>query len=378
MSWAISFSQNIGTSSYLATPAPTQVPTQDTAQVINSLISNMNMKEKIGQMIIVYHAPKSFLKKNAIGGSIIMQNMLKKHLTLSQEIKAIQEDFPIGIFTSIDQEGGDVNRLKKLSGYKKVPSPFKFSQLDSTSQQRLIDSVSKGMYYIGLNLNLAPVIDPSHDSQGNITLMGQKERAFGRTHEEIVVNAKSFCEGFKRNGISSTTKHFPGYDVKSNSDHDIAVSLADSADIYRRAQVFQNLAKCSPFIMMSSIQYPKFDGLPSVFSNKMVNLAKKLAPEALIMTDDLWGAALRHYINPKASLKARQYPDKDFKRLAQMAFLSGNDLFMITYPQKALVIQSGLEYLITRFPNLEYQLDQSIHKILWQKARMGLIRALRI
>lgn len=347
---------------------------QDTIRIIDSLITSMNTKEKIGQMIIVYHSPQSFLEKHGIGGTIIMQNMLKKPEKLKAEIAEIQRDFDIGIFTSIDQEGGFVNRLKKLPGYKDTPSAHDFAKFPHKTQQLWLDSVAKGMNYMGLNVNLAPVVDPSYDGLKRITLMGNKGRAYGATYDEIVPHAKTFCSGLKAHGIASTTKHFPGYDVESNSDHEIATSQAPTKDILRRAETFRALNKCAPFMMMSSIMYPKFDGVPSVFSNKMVALAHSMAPEALIMTDDLWGEALRHYIHPNAPKK---YPDKSFKRLAQMAFLAGNDIFLITYPAKALVIQEGITFLVNRFPNLNYQLHKSLRKILLQKARMGLVKALK-
>lgn len=364
--WAISFSKTL--------PATPKRSLQDTIAVVDSLILKMNTREKIGQMIIVYHAPESFLKKHAIGGTIIMQNMLKKPLQLQKEIAQIQKNFDIGIFTSIDQEGGFVNRLKRLKGYQVTPSAADFAQLEEAAQEMWIDSIASGMKYMGLNTNLAPVIDPSHDRNQVETLMGHRGRAYGHDYTSIVPPAEKFCSGLKAHGIVSTAKHFPGYDVASNSDHEIATSQAGTQDILRRAKTFRALSQCTPFIMMSSIRYPNFDDVPSVFSNKMVALAHSIAPEALIMTDDLWGAALRHYINPKAGKK---YPNKSFKRLAQMAFLAGNDLFMITYPQKAPVIQEGIHFLINRFPNLNYQLNKSLRKILIQKARMGLIQALK-
>lgn len=345
----------------------------DTIKIIDSLILAMDVRERIGQTIIVYHSPQSFLKKHAIGGTIIMQNMLKKPDQLRHEISQIQNDFEIGIFTAIDQEGGFVNRLKKLPGYRNTPSAADFTQLSQASKTLWSDSIAHGMRSLGLNLNLAPVVDPAKDVNGQLTLMGHKGRAYGSRYEEIVHSALTFCETLKKHAIACTSKHFPGYDVESNSDHDIAVSSAATSDIIRRSQPFKALNQCAPFMMMSSIMYPQFDGVPSVFSNKMVALARSLAPSSLIMTDDLWGKALRDYIHPEAP---QPYPDRSFKRLAQMAFLAGNDLFLITYPRKAIVIQDGLEFLLKRFPNLHYQLHKSLRKILLQKARMGLVKAI--
>lgn len=371
--WSISFGNSLHSNESQPSEQLSIYRVPDTLKVIQELMDSMSLKAKVGQMIIVYHAPESFLKKHDIGGTIIMQNMLKKPDQLAQEIQSIQDNFPIGIFTSIDQEGGYVNRLKRLPGYAQTPSASEFALLDQQSQIMWVDSFAQGMHRMGLNLNLAPVLDPSHNGQGKKTLMGVKGRAFAKNHPDIVKHSTTFCNQLKKRGISSTAKHFPGYDVSSNSDHEIAKSGAPEFDILRRAKVFNELNHCTPFIMMSSIEYPKYDNVPSVFSFKMVALAKEMAPHALIMTDDLWGAALRHYINPKAG---RKYPNSSFKRLAQMAFLAGNDLFMITYPQKAIVIQQGIKSLITRFPNLEHQLNQSVRKILLQKARMGLIKKL--
>jgi hypothetical protein len=75
---------------------------------------------------------------------------------------------------------------------------------------------------------------------------------------------------------------------------------------------FQTLPKHHCGIMMSSILYENMCGVPAVFCAKMVGLARKIAPDGIIITDDLWGAALRSFTCPGQKIQTLEYPDTAF------------------------------------------------------------------
>jgi beta-N-acetylhexosaminidase len=125
-----------------------------------------------------------------------------------------------------------------------------------------------------------------------------------------------------------------------------------------------------PFIMMSSVRFSKISIAPAVFDSNLVSKAKKINPEAVILTDDLWGASLRSWISGKKSVQ-KNYPKADFERLIIKSIDAGNDMLMITYPAKAVEIIEFLENLAQKDARYKQKLEDSAYKILKAKYRLG-------
>jgi beta-N-acetylhexosaminidase len=334
--------------------------------------SALTWEEKIGQMILVYHSPYSFLRQYHVGGVLIMSGMLKQPGELAEDIAAAQEKLPIKLFVTLDQEGGKVNRLSALPAWKSIPPVSELKGLPPDSIVRHNRRVARALKALGVNMNLAPVLDPSHDWRGRSTFVHAEGRSFGRSAEEILPPAEAFMDGFLEEGIACVSKHFPGYDVQENSDHHIAVSDADSAWVARGMEPFARSAGRVAGMMVSSIHYRKLSDRPSVLSPEIVGLARRIAPDLVLMTDDLWGAALRAYASGKAEVHPVRYPDEDFRKLVEMAFWAGNDMFMITFPAKVPLIQETLLGLARRDAAARERIDASVARILAAKARLGL------
>lgn len=323
-------------------------------------------------MILVYHSPYPFLRQYHVGGVLIMSGMLREPGRLAAEIAEAQEKLPIGLFVAMDQEGGKVNRLSSLPAWKAVPPAWELKDLPRDSIVRHNRRVARALKALGVNMNLAPVLDPSHDWQGRSTFVHAEGRSFGRSAEEILPPAEAFMDGFLEEGVACVSKHFPGYDVQENSDHHIAVSDADSASVALNMEPFARSAGRVAGMMVSSIRYRKLSDRPSVLSPEIVGLARRIAPGLVLMTDDLWGAALRAYAGGKAEVHPVRYPDGDFRKLVEMAFWAGNDVFMITFPAKVPLIRSVLLGLARNDAAARERIDASVARILAAKARMGL------
>lgn len=339
---------------------------------VGEALAPLTWEEKIGQMILVYHSPYDFLRKYHIGGVLIMANMLKDTAKLAESIARSQEKLDIKLFVAIDQEGGKVNRLSSLAAWRTVLPVAELKNLPPDSIISHNRRVARALKGLGVNMNLAPVLDPSHDWKGQSTFINMEGRSFGKSAAEMLAPANAFMEGFTREGIVCVSKHFPGYDVQENSDHHIVVSDADSAVISGQITAFsQSIAKVAG-VMISSIHYRKISDRPSVFSPEIVAMARSMNPDVVLMTDDLWGAALRAYVCGKAAVDPVQYSDADFQRLVELAFWAGNDIFMITFPAKVALIQKTLLELARKSAPARERIDASVGRILAAKASMGL------
>lgn len=346
-------------------PALDLIPIESLESRVDELLYHMSNDEKAAQLIMVYFSGEEFVTEHQFGGVLVMQNMLKNPTKITAELKTLQDSSASGVFVAIDQEGGVVNRIKRLPGWSKTPSAKIMREWDTAKITELTSRVGAQLNEIGLNMNLAPVVDPAIDYLGRDTFMEKSRRSFGDKGAEIIPDARAFIKGFNQHGVLTINKHFPGYDVATNSDHDIAVSQAPFENILNNTSSFSALSSDADGVMMSSILFEDTDDKPAVVSHMMVGWARALYGDGIIITDDLWGVALRSWVNPKASIK--NYPDEDFLKLVRMALLAGNDMLMITYPEKAVLMKEAIAEWMMADELVAYRVNESARRILTLK-----------
>lgn len=338
------------------------------ADRIDSLMADMSDQEKAAQLLLVYHTTADFASKHQFGGVLVMSNMLAQPGQLRGELARLQRQ-PIGVLVTIDQEGGRVNRMRKLPGWKKVPSAQTMSTWPEAKITDHAERLAKTLADLGVNMNLAPVLDPNRDYKGRLAFMGKSKRSFGGEPDVIAAKAGAYVRGFQRQGIVSVSKHFPGYDVQTNSDHEIAVSRAPLKVVKRNAQTFAGLANQVDGVMLSSIHFVAINGRPAVLSKKMLDWAREIHPRAILMTDDLWGTALRSWMRGKGS----RGQDAEVLDLTRMALSAGNDMLMITHPQLAVKMKRQIGSWMKEDASMRRQVDQAAERVLRVKQRMGLL-----
>jgi len=339
---------------------------------IEKTIEKMSMKERIGQMIMVYISPYKFLKEHNIGSVLILKDNLKKYDKLKKTLTTLQKKLPIPLIVAIDQEGGMVNRLSPLQKWKRTPSAKVMRTWNHDKIKKHSKQMGLALKELGINTNLAPVLDPSHRLDGKATYMEMTKRSFGKNKKDIIGPASAFVEGMNQAGIQCFAKHFPGYDVDNDSDFFISISNADKTSVDKNIKVFEAFHSKVAGIMMTSINYEKVSNKPAVLSKKLVSKARNVMPENLILTDDLWGTALRSYINPGAKIHKTSYPDKAFRKLIESAVLAGNDMFIITYPKKIGLMIETIHELALRNKQVKSHINTAVRKILKNKNSLGL------
>ena len=354
-------------------PAAAGTPAAD--PFIDSLVGTLSPEEKAGQMILVYNSPYAFLRDHKVGGVLVMQNMLKKPRSLRIHLRRAQKKLPIPLLVTIDQEGGAVNRLSPLTGWKKTPSARELGEWEPDSIRSYARRVAASLRWLGINMNLAPVVDPAVNSENRETYMGLKNRSFGNSLEKITPAACAFIKGFSDRNVLCAAKHFPGYDVTTNSDLEAASSGADSQAIAGYAAAFSAIEPLLDGIMMTSIRYRAVSDTPAVFSSSMVSRARDISGDNIIMTDDLWGAALRGYVLPDSTVPPAGYPDSAFARLVEYAVRAGNDMLMITYPRKVPLMITVITAMAENDASVKAHIDDAVRRILKAKKKLGLIGA---
>ena len=246
------------------------------------LLDDMTLDEKIAQILLVRYLDdgKEVLEKYQFGGYLFFEKDFKNKTEeeVKNMIEQLQQVSKIPILTAVDEEGGIVNRISTNPNL--VESPFKSSQqLYQEGGLELIkeDTITKSniLSNLGINLNLAPVVDVSTNPSDYMY-----ERSIGQNTQITADYAKTVIEASKNTKVSYTLKHFPGYG--NNTD----THTGESVDNRTIENIKEN--DLPPFI--SGI---KAKAEAVLISHNIVNSIDKNNPASLsesvhkLLTDDL-------------------------------------------------------------------------------------------
>ena len=223
------------------------------------------------------------LEKKGLGTRNIKSQEQLKKLT-----DTLQQRSKIPLFISIDQEGGNVNRLKKDYGFPEFPSWKHIGTIDNRLMTKAFaTSISDTMNEAGINLNFAPVLDLDY---GEKTYIGNLERAISGDPKKVIEHSKIFIETLFDDNIISCGKHFPGQGSAKGDTHQGFIDISESwsvADLLPYAELIES--KHLDMIMVSHVFNNKFDKeLPASLSFETItrSLRNDLNFEGPIICDD--------------------------------------------------------------------------------------------
>ena len=339
------------------------------------LWDSMNLRQKAAQMIMVFLTTSQFVIENEIGGVLITGKHLSNTESYQKKLSEINDSLRIPLFVATDQEGGIVNRLRSHSTqWNSLPSAREMRIMDTAKIHSLSNKIGRALKEIKINMNLAPVLDPSKDHRNTNSFMEESRRSWGYDTTNAY-KVRSFVQGMRESGIICVSKHFPGYDSWTNSDLQIAISASPLEKIQKNILFFRTLANDIPVTMMSSVRFLRISSRPAVFDKNIVKIAREKTPDMVVLTDDLWGTSLRAWASGKDHIPPRKsYPDKDFKRLITAIIDAGNDILMISYTSKAKDMLDIMMELSEKSSKYKRRIEESAARILKLKYKAGLLK----
>ncbi|UCD77658.1 MAG: beta-N-acetylhexosaminidase [Desulfobacterales bacterium] len=198
------------------------------------------------------------------------------------------------LFIAIDQEGGQVARLKEpFTQFAGNPSmkheedAVHFAEVTATELKQ-----------VGINMNMAPVMDVAPEEMNSI----MAKRSFGADPDWVSRMGIKVIEHLQINNIMAVAKHFPGIGRTVLDSHLELPVLEDELSILEQLDLIPFEASIKHGVsgmMLSHIFYPKLDPeWPASLSNRIANdlLRKRMGFDGLVMTDDLdMGAITKHF-----------------------------------------------------------------------------------
>ncbi|MBU4419856.1 MAG: beta-N-acetylhexosaminidase [Proteobacteria bacterium] len=238
---------------------------------------------------------KFLIDKIKAGGIILFsRNIVNpdqiKDLCMSVQKYAAKCGQP-SLFISIDQEGGQVARLKEP--FTQFPGNPNIK--DEEDARHFAEITASELKNVGINMNMAPVLDVAFDCTKSI----MKKRAFGYDPEWVSKLGAAVIEHLQRNGIMAVAKHFPGIGRTVLDSHiempplDIDLHTLESSDLLPFAEAIKHDVAG---IMLSHILYNKIDNKqPASLSIKIAKdlLRDSMGFDGIVMTDDLDMGAIK-------------------------------------------------------------------------------------
>ena len=241
---------------------------------------------------------KFLINRLKIGGIILFAINIESPDQIKDLCRSIQDYARIcqqpPLFIAVDQEGGQVARLKEP--FTIFPgNPHMKSEEDAV---RFAEITAAEMNQIGINMNMAPVMDVSSEGSGSI----MAERTFGDNPDWVSRLGVKVIEHLQLNKIMAVAKHFPGIGRTELDSHLDMPVLHDDLSMMEQLDLIPfeaGIRSGVSGVMLSHIFYTQLDPQwPASLSLQIAKnlLRKKMQFNGLVLTDDLdMGAITKHY-----------------------------------------------------------------------------------
>ncbi len=302
-------------------------------------ILSLPLEQKIGQMFFIGLAGAEFdlparelLKEISPGGICLFARNIREAFQTRKLLDDIRQHSEILPFLSLDQEGGLVDRLRRVA--EPMPS---VNLLKSTEQVETLARITAEIVrMLGFNMNFAPVVDVIDDSRAKF-VNGLFSRTFGPSKENVFEFSNVYLETLQKNGCLGSIKHFPGLGATEVDSHEelpqekIEFEEFNAIDLYPYKEFFKRREVHA--VMIAHAAFPNLDLqerdrngklLPSSLSFNFTTklLREHLGFDGLALTDDLeMGAILKNYGIGEA---------------CKMAIRAGQDQLLICNDPKAI------------------------------------------
>lgn len=350
------------------TAAAPRSPGEVQAGRIRELVASLSLEEKIGQMFMIgfegqepdEHVISAISDKHA--GAVILfgRNVGSleqvRALTASLQALASEAGHPAGLLIATDQEGGDIKRIASIGPNYPQLMIEEMGDIAATTAQNDAWSAAKDLQDIGVNTNLAPVVDVS---SGWGTVMDA--RSYGEEPAIVADLGAAAVKGYNGATTISCPKHFPGLGYADGDSEEVLPTLnASRAELDERELVpFQAVIDDgAPMIMVAHLVAPSLDddATPASMSSPMINglLRDEMGFNGVVITDDLeMGAVTDSWTVGEAAVNAVA-AGADMLIIAHTAGEQDN-----AYEALREAVQSG--------EISEERIDQSVARILGMK-----------
>ncbi len=360
-------------------PNPTLVPTTMPTPNPTAAIS---LDAKIGQMLMLGFRGLELKPDDPIVQDIVQRNLgavvlfgydaaLKswtRNIQSPAQLQALntslQKFAQTPLLISTDQEGGIIARLTERFGFPPTESEKYYgTKNDAALTRSAAESQGKLLREMGINLNLAPVVDL--DLNPTNPIIGKYERSFSADPNIVTTQALAEIEGYHSQNVLTTLKHYPGHGSSADDSHQ---GFVDVTNTWQEIELepYRNIVKAglADAIMTAHIFNSNRDAqYPATLSKKIITgiLRDQLGYDGVVISDDMQMGAIRQYFG--------------FEQAIELAIDAGVDILAIANnlvyePDAAIRAVSIIKQLVNDGKISEQRIDESYQRIMKLKARL--------
>ena len=222
------------------------------------------------------------------------------------------------LLIGVDQEGGNVTRLRSKDGFPATLSAQASAQAGEKSVVENALVIAQELSEAGINLNFAPCVDVN--TNPDCPIIGKLGRSFSSDPALVAKYAQLWIGVQKKEGIVSCLKHFPGHGSASGDTH---AGLVDVTKTWQESELqpyreLINSGEVEMIMVAHVINQQLGDALPASLSPLTVKekLRNELGFKGVVVTDDLAMGAI-----------TKQY---GFEEAIKMAIQAGCDLLCLS------------------------------------------------
>ncbi len=345
-----------------------------------SLLEKMTLKEKIYQMFIVTpeqltgmtesyatiagNMTKQALSEKPVGGLIYFSdNLLNKEqvqsmLSGTQEFARSSEN-GIGLFLSVDEEGGTVARAAEKLGTTAFNDMAYYGEKGFPALvYEMGQTIGSDLSELGFNLDFAPVADVNLNPDNELG-----NRIFSGSAPVVGEMTSNFVRGIQEKGVFATLKHFPGLGAGDGNTHSGSVLIKRTYKQLKEDEFIAfkgGIEAGAGFVMVGhQITSGSKDDLPGCMSKKVITdwLRGDLGFSGIVITDAMaMGAITGSYSCGEAAV---------------MAVEAGVDIILM--PENLTIAAEAVTNAVNQGRISEERIDESVSRILSKKLESGII-----
>lgn len=323
-------------------------------------LSNMTLKEKIGQLFIHTVALQNTqqnrrniqnaVKEYKVGGLLFSGGQLVDQVNLTNYAQELAE---IPLLMTFDGEWGLAMRLK---GTPTFPRNRVLGCIqDNTLLYEYGKEVARQCREIGVHVNFAPVADVDNNPQNPVI----NTRSFGGDPKNVAEKVIAYSQGLEEGGVLSVSKHFPGHGDTNVDSHKALPVLTfsrerlDSIELYPfRKAVDVGLGG----MMVGHLEVQQVSKKPASLSSDVIGiLTKELGFKGLVFTDALEMKGVSNNLD-----------------VCARALMAGNDLLLA--PRNLKRELDGVLSAVKKGWLTEELITEKCRKVLTYKYALGLHR----
>ena len=341
-------------------------------------LAKMTLDQKLHQMFIITpealtgfnqvtqcgEASKLAMSEHPVGGLIYfspnLQDAAQTKTMLTDTQHFVRATTGVGIFLSVDEEGGSVARVASNLRTTRLEKMKAYGERASAEEAYTIgQTLGNDIRQFGFNLDFAPVADVDLSDTNELG-----DRVFSDDPEVVAKMVTGVVQGLQDTGVAATLKHFPGLGAEDGNAHDDEKIVIDrSLDELRETEFVPfkaGIKAGSDFVMVShQIVTGVGDDLPACLSKAVCTdlLRGELGFEGVIVTDSM-----------QMNTISGTYSSSE---AAVMAVQAGVDMILIPADFESAL--NGLRNAVENGEISEARIDESVLRILREKEKLGLL-----